>query len=115
MDLEDIRRYCLSKAAATEEIKFEHLLCFCVLGKIFFAISLDEQPLSGTGKVGQEAFELWMDRPDFMQAPYFAKRQWVTCTNLNRLAEREGKEFIDLSYQLVTSRFPKKTRQEYNW
>lgn len=115
MDLEDIRRYCLSKTAATEEIKFEHLLCFCVLGKIFFAVSLDDQPLRGTGKVGEEAFELWIDRPAFMQAPYFAKRQWVTCTNLDTLSESEGKAFIDLSYQLITSRFSKKIRQEHNW
>lgn len=115
MNLDQISTYCLAKRSTTQEIKFEHLLCFCVLGKIFFAISLDDDPLRATGKVGEENFECWIDQALFIQSPYFAKRQWITCTDIGQLSEQTMIEWIDLSYESIISRFSKKIRIENGW
>ncbi len=111
MQLDKITEYCLSKKETTQEIKFENLLCFCIFGKIFFAISLDDHPLRGTAKVGQEYFEEWTDLENFIQAPYFARYQWVTCLDIETLSEKTNKELIDLSYRLIVAKLPLKQRK----
>lgn len=112
MDIDAITDYCLGKIATHQEIKFENLLCFCVDGKIFFGISLDDTPLRATAKVGEASFDAWLEKPGFMQAPYFAKRQWITSLHIENLSESECKELIDTSYTLITSKLTLKRKKE---
>lgn len=112
MDIEAIRKYCLSQKAVTEEIKWEHLLCFCIAGKIFFALSIDDVPVTATFKVGNELFPGYVSRGIYEQAPYFARNQWVICSNIDAIADPEMRENIDISYRLVYERLPLKTRKE---
>jgi predicted DNA-binding protein (MmcQ/YjbR family) len=49
---------------------------------------------------------------DIQQAPYFAKRQWVTVASQADLKESELEIYIERSYKLVARGLTKKLRAE---
>lgn len=111
MELESIEAYCLSKKGTNISLKFDNLLCYCVAEKIYAAISLDNTPMRLTFKTGVEHFDIVTEDPLFIQAPYFAKRQWVTCLDMHALTASQMQEYIDRSYQLIYSKLSKKLQQ----
>lgn len=117
MDIEWLRRYCLSLPHATEDVQWESLL-FRIAGKIFALVSLDNQRVEGAGKpvlcfkCTPEEFSELIELEDVMQAPYFARKQWIAITRLDALPGAELQRRLARSYELVFARLPKKTQRE---
>ena len=42
MTIEEIQKICKSLHSVTEDIKWEHDLCFCIGGKMFVVVGLDQ-------------------------------------------------------------------------
>jgi predicted DNA-binding protein (MmcQ/YjbR family) len=108
MILEEIRRYCLSLQLVTEGLKWGDNLCFSVAGKLFLIISLDEIPVAASFKVENEDFESFIAMEGFIQAPYFAKNQWVKILDIENMNFDEWKKNIDTSYNLIKQKLPAK-------
>jgi predicted DNA-binding protein (MmcQ/YjbR family) len=109
--IDQLRKYCLSLPAVTEDVKWENNLVFSVGDKMFCVAGL-EQPLSFSFKVPDEDFEEISSRQGFKPAPYLARAKWVLATEPSRLHTNEWKQFIKTSYELVKNKLTKKTRTE---
>ncbi|HLF62509.1 MAG TPA: MmcQ/YjbR family DNA-binding protein [Saprospiraceae bacterium] len=112
MHIEDIHKLCSSLPAVTEDIKWEHDLCFCVGGKMFLVVGLNSTPTMASFKVADEEFEEIAARDGFMPAQYVARYKWVTVDDINRMRKSEWKHYIQQSYQLVSAKLAKKMKKE---
>ncbi len=113
MEIEDIRTFCLSLPGVTEDIKWEHNLCFSVAGKLFLLVSLDEAPPAASFKVAKDDFDEICCRAGFRQAPYFARNMWVKLEDISLLSRAEWEAFIRNSYELVKMKLPAKARKSF--
>src|ERR1043165_2723905 len=112
MDVESFREYCLTKPHATEGTPFgEDVLVFKVGGKMFALVSLDEVPSTVNLKCDPDrALEL-RDRYEQVQPGYHMnKKHWNTVVLDGVIPDKEGREMIDHSYDLVVRSLPKKKR-----
>lgn len=112
MTLEQIREYCLSLPGVTEDIKWEHHLCFNVGGKMFVMTSPDEVPVSASFKTSDELFDELNQRKGFIAAPYLARVKWVKVDDIDRIGLTEGKKLLKLAYTLVFEKLPVKTKNQ---
>lgn len=113
MDVEQLREYCLSFPAVTEDVKWENDLVFSVGSKMFCVAGL-QSPLRFSFKVPDEKFEELCSRDGFAPAPYLARAKWVLVTKPSALQNKEWKEFVKKSYDLIKNKLPKKLRSELN-
>lgn len=116
MNVETLRRYCLSKPGTTEDFPFdEETLVFRVQGKIFCLVSLEKIPLQFNLKCDpvraielREAFDAV--RPGY----HMNKKHWNTVVMDGSVPSREIREMIDHSYTLIFESLPKRLRDELN-
>jgi predicted DNA-binding protein (MmcQ/YjbR family) len=113
MDIDQLRAYCLSLPAVTEDVKWETNLVFSVGGKMFCMAGL-ESPLKFSFKVADEHFEELGNREGFKPAPYLARAKWVLVLVPSKLHTGEWKDFIKQSFELVKAKLPKKIKAELN-
>jgi|ERR1017187_7628566 predicted DNA-binding protein (MmcQ/YjbR family) len=111
MDIEILRKICLSLPGATEDIKWEADLCFLIGGKMFCVTGF-EPGSSVTLKVPDPEFEEMIAGPGFSPAPYLARAKWVQVEDLDQLSKEEWSRLIQQSYELVKSKLPKKVLKE---
>jgi predicted DNA-binding protein (MmcQ/YjbR family) len=111
MEIESLRKYCLSLPAVVEDIKWGHDLVFSVGGKMFCVASL-ETPLTFSFKVRDEEFEELSVQDGFMPAPYMARAKWVLVTNPAKLHKKEWEEYVKQSYEMIKAKLTRKVRQE---
>ena len=110
MDIDSIRNYCLSFPHATEDIQWGDDLLFRIAGKIFAGTGLTPPSAHRlTFKCTPEKFAELIEREGIIPAPYTARYHWVS-VELGAMAERELKELIKHSYEMVLSKLPKKAR-----
>jgi len=109
MEIEQLRSYCLSLPAATEDIKWGNDLVFSIGGKMFCVSSLD-QPLKCSFKVRDDEFEELCATGNFSPAPYMARAKWVLVSNPASMSNEEWKARIKQSYDLVKNKLTKKER-----
>jgi predicted DNA-binding protein (MmcQ/YjbR family) len=109
MEIEALRKFCLSLPAVTEDIKWGNDLCFLVGEKMFCIASLDS-PFKCSFKVKDEEFEELSNREGFMPAPYMARAKWVLVTNPSKLHKQDWELYIRQSYDLVKAKLTKKVR-----
>ena len=112
-DLDQLREYCLSLPAVTEDVKWENDLVFSVGNKMFCVCGL-EQPLRFSLKVRDQDFEELSNRAGFKPAPYLARAKWVLVTEPSALRTKEWRELVKQSYELVRNKLSKKIRAELN-
>ena len=109
MNIEQLRKFCLSMPHATEDVKWGADLCFCIGAKMFAVTGLD----SGSGvsfKCTPEKFAELTERDGIIPAPYVARYHWVRVEDPAALAGPELKELIANSYAMVKAGLPKKLR-----
>lgn len=111
MDIDALRKFCLSLPAATEDIKWGNDLVFSVGGKMFCVSSLD-MPFKCSFKVMDEEFEELSNADGFMPAPYMARAKWVLVTKPAKLNKKEWDHYVRQSYELVKLKLTKKRREE---
>ena len=111
MTIETVRSICRTLPHVTEDIKWDHDLCFCVWGKMFTVVNL-ERPHSIAFKCTPETFGDLIERPGIIPAPYMARNMWVQEQELGEaLDRRELDALIRTSYELVVAKLPKSKRQ----
>jgi predicted DNA-binding protein (MmcQ/YjbR family) len=108
MTLEDIRNICIALPDVTEDIKWGNDICFNISGKMFFVTSAGTSPTGASFKVGEEDFELLIERNGFGPAPYLARHKWVWVDDIGKVGDKEWKKFIEGSYKLVKAKLKKK-------
>ncbi|MBK8953878.1 MAG: MmcQ/YjbR family DNA-binding protein [Chitinophagaceae bacterium] len=105
MNIETIREYCLSKPGAEETLPFgPDTLVYKVAGKIFLLMGLDSEDLSFNVKCNPDkALELREDFPCVLPGYHMNKKHWNTIVVDGSVSVKQLKEWIDHSYELVSS------------
>jgi predicted DNA-binding protein (MmcQ/YjbR family) len=108
MDVDAIRKYCLAFTDVTENLQWGDDLCFKIRGKIFTIVNLDNPRLCF--KCTPESFAQLIEREDIHPAPYVGRYKWVMLERLDALPDRELKDLIGHSYEMVEAAAPKKKK-----
>jgi gamma-glutamyltranspeptidase / glutathione hydrolase len=107
MKIDHIRKYCMSFPEATENLQWGDDLCFKVRGKIFVTLALRATPQKLCFKCRPESFAELIERNDIRPAPYVGRFRWVILGRRDALRFDELKDFIRLSYEMVSAKAPK--------
>jgi predicted DNA-binding protein (MmcQ/YjbR family) len=112
MELESIRRYCLTLPHTTEDVQWECLL-FRIARKIYLLVNLE------TGGKARLSFKCTpadyaelIECEGIIPAPYMARNHWVALATMDALPAAEIRRRIKESYELVKAGLPKKTLRE---
>ena len=111
MDIDGIRKHCLSFPHTIEMVQWAADLVFKVDGKMFAVAPLEVAPVQLSFKCTPENFVELCERPGIIPAPYMARAQWVAPETLSAVAGSELRDLLAQSYQLVWERLPKKRRE----
>ena len=111
MEIEDLQNICFSLPGTIQDIKWEDHLCFNVGGKMYLVTSPDNIPHTASFKVDNDQFEILICKEGFSPAPYLARYKWVFLDDISRISEKEWKELIGQSYQLIFSKLPTKIKK----
>jgi len=111
IDVEWLRKACLSLPHTTEQMQWGSDLLFKVHGKMFAATPLEPASVCLSFKCSDEAFAELTERPGVIPAPYLARAKWVALETRDAIAREELAELLRASYELVLARLPKKLRQ----
>ena len=107
MNVDEIRAYCLTFPAATENLQWGDDLCFKVGGKIFATVGLTAVPQKLCFKCGPESFAQLIEREGIRPAPYVGRYKWVMLDRLDALSGGEVEALIRQSYDMVAANVPK--------
>ncbi|MEO8516433.1 MAG: MmcQ/YjbR family DNA-binding protein, partial [Flavobacterium sp.] len=110
----ELQKLCKSLPHVTEDIKWGNDLCFCIGGKMFCVLGLNQSPTSASFKVLEEEFDELSTREGFKPAPYVAKYKWVLVADINTVSTKEWKHFTAQSYNLVMAKLSPKIKKELN-
>jgi predicted DNA-binding protein (MmcQ/YjbR family) len=104
VQLEALRRFCLSFPQAEENLQWGDELCFKMGGKIFAIVGLDSVPQHLCFKCAPEAFEELLERQGIRPAPYLGRYQWVMMEAMDGLPGRELEALLRQSYAMVSAK-----------
>ena len=109
MNIEEIRKYCLSKKGVTESFPFnDTALVFKVAGKMFAVLDLSEDERGITLKCDPElAIQLREQYPEVTPAWHFNKQHWNGVDLKGSISFDLLKEWIDHSYTIVVENLPR--------
>ncbi len=111
MDLESVRKFCLSLPHVTEDVKWESDLLFRLGGKMFAVVALDPSSSHRMSfKCTPESFAELTERPGIVPAPYVARYHWVALEHFDALTGSELKSLVRNAYEMVRAKLPKKVR-----
>ena len=116
MTLDELREYCLGKAATEETLPFgPDTLVFKVAGKMFALTGLDEEDLRVNLKCEPEyAVELRERHEEIKPGWHMNKKHWNTVyIEDGTLRDSFIRELIDHSYDLVVKSLTKKVRAAF--
>lgn len=111
VNLEDLRKFCLSFPGATEDIKWGNDLCFSVGGKMFCVTGVDSLEYGISLKATPERFADLTERDGIIPAQYVARYHWVTIERSDAVRATELKSLIEASYDLVFDKLTAKTKR----
>jgi len=106
MNIEQLRKYCLSFPGATEDIKWGNDLCFCVGAKMFCVTGADSISGALSIKCTPEKFAELIEREGIDPAAYVGRYKWVHIAKPDAVTPVELKTLIEKSYQLVFDKLP---------
>ncbi len=111
MNVDWLRKLCLSFPGATEQIQWGYDLLFKVGGKMFAVTPLEPAPVCLSFKASAENFAELTERPNIIPAPYLARAQWVALQTRDALPPEELTRLLRDSYDMISAKLPKKTRE----
>jgi predicted DNA-binding protein (MmcQ/YjbR family) len=112
MNIEWVRRFCMSLPHSTEQVQWGGDLVFKVGGKMYAVVGLEVGPVCMSFKCPPEEFAELVERPGIVPAPYLARHHWVALEDEDALPAAEIKRRLRVSYDLVMAKLPKKTQAE---
>jgi len=110
MNVEWVRKYCLSLPHTTEHVQWGSDLVFKVGGKMYAVLPLEPAPVWLSFKCSDEEFATLTDQAGVIPAPYLVRAKWVALENDGALAAPEVKRLLQQAYDLVLAKLPQKTR-----
>jgi predicted DNA-binding protein (MmcQ/YjbR family) len=111
MDIDALRRLCLSFPGTTEHVQWGSDLLFKVCGKMFAITPLEPAPVWLSLKVTPENFVELTERPGIIPAPYLARASWIALESPTILPTPELASLLRGSYDLVVAKLPRKLRE----
>src|SRR5262249_51032168 len=116
MNIDSVRKFCLSFPHATEKLQWGEELCFKVGGKIFAMVGLASVPHTIILKCDPESFAALTELEGIVPAPYVGRYKWVMLERLDALSDFELRDVITSSYDLVAAKTkaPKSKRRHSN-
>jgi predicted DNA-binding protein (MmcQ/YjbR family) len=111
MDIEWLRKLCLSFPHTTEQIQWGDDLLFKVHGKMFAITPLEPAAVCLAFKCSDEEFVELTERPNIIPAPYLARAKWVALEKRDAIAPAELAQLLRTSYELVLAKLPKNLKQ----
>jgi predicted DNA-binding protein (MmcQ/YjbR family) len=111
VDIDALRRLCLSLPGTTEQIQWGDALLFKVCGKMFAVANLEPSEVWLSFKVTQENFSELTERTGIIPAPYLARASWIAIQSPTLLPTAELASLLRGSYELVLAKLPRKTRE----
>jgi len=112
LDLDQLRKFCLSKAGAVETFPFDPVTLVLKVGsKMFALISLDESPTRINLKGDPNDNEILRQQfPAIIPGYHMNKRHWNTIILDGSLPDEFIMDQVDSSYQIVFESLPKGIR-----
>ena len=114
MNVAWVRKLCLAQPHTTETIQWEEHLVFKVGGKIFAVAALEPRKVWLSFKTTPEEFVSLTEIPGIIQAPYFARAQWVALETFDALPAAELGRLLKQAYDLIFAKLPRKQQAELN-
>jgi predicted DNA-binding protein (MmcQ/YjbR family) len=111
MNIDQLRKLCLSFPGATEQIQWGDDLLFKVGGKMFAVTPLEPAKIWISLKASPEDFAELTERPGVLPAPYLARAKWIALESPDALPPAEVAELLRESYELVLAKLPRKIRE----
>ena len=111
MNIDQLRKLCLSFPGATEQIQWGDDLLFKVGGKMFAVTPLEPAKLWISLKANPDNFAELTERPGVQPAPYLARAKWIALESPDALPTEEVAGLLRESYELVLRKLPRKTRE----
>jgi predicted DNA-binding protein (MmcQ/YjbR family) len=112
MDIEKLRRYCISKKGVTEEFPFGvDTLVFKVAGKMFALSGLDGDLSINLKCDPEKAIELREQYPSVQPGYHMNKAHWNTVFIDGSVPDKLICQWIDHSYDLVVSQLSRKAQE----
>lgn len=114
MDIEAVRRYCLSLPDATEDLKAEwgDSLLFRIGGKIFASTSLSQVPHRMNLKCTAERIAELLEIDGVRRAAYVGRYDWIDVPLSGVFRDGELRELIHESYENIRAKLPKRVAEK---
>jgi predicted DNA-binding protein (MmcQ/YjbR family) len=110
MQIDWVRRYCMSMPHATESVQWGADLVFKIGGKMFAVLVLEPAKVWLSFKCSPDEFAELVERPCILPAPYCARYHWVALETEDALSPAELRRLLRRAYELVLEKLPRKTR-----
>ena len=113
MNIEELREYCLQKPGVEESFPFgESTLVFKVGNKLFLLAGLEQGNQFNAKCDPDRAIELREQHEEIKPGYHMNKKHWNTVDMDGRLPQKQLRELIDHSYELVFKSLPKKLQAD---
>jgi predicted DNA-binding protein (MmcQ/YjbR family) len=111
MNIDQLRKLCLSFPGVTEQIQWGDDLLFKVGGKMFAVTPLVPAKVWISLKATLENFAELTERPGVIPAPYLARAKWISLESQEALPDAEIAKLVRESYELVLAKLPRKLQE----
>ena len=111
MNIDQLRKLCLSFPGVTEQMQWGDNLLFKVGGRMFAITSLEPAKVWISLKASPENFAELTERPGVIPAPYLARAKWISLESADALPDAEISQLVRESYELVLAKLPRKARE----
>jgi len=110
MDIDWVRKYCLTLPHTTETMQWGSDLVFKIGGKMYAVAALEPGDHWLSFKCSQEDFDSLIEREGIKPAPYLARAQWISLETEDALSTTQIKKLIQQAYNIVFAKLPKKAQ-----
>jgi predicted DNA-binding protein (MmcQ/YjbR family) len=112
MELSELRDICLALPGVTEDIKWEHHLCFNVGKKMFVITSPDEVPVNVSLKVSEEDFAKLVVKKGIAPASHLARYHWINVSDISLFSRKQWQNYAAEAHRLVASKLTKSEKKK---
>jgi predicted DNA-binding protein (MmcQ/YjbR family) len=112
MNVDWLRRYCMSLPHTTESVQWGSNLVFKIGGKIWAIAELEPAGKDHwiSFKCSPEDFAELCEREGIVPAPYLARAQWVALQTEDAVPLPELKRLLRQAYELIFAKLTKKAQ-----
>lgn len=112
MNIDDLRRFCLSFPHAAEDVKCRNDLTFSVGKKMFAVTGLETAQTAVSFKCTREKLAELVEQDGIIPAHYVARYHWVTVEKPDALETAELKDLIKSSNEMVWEKLPQTVKNK---